>query len=612
METRVGDLFGSKRLAGFANPIGPEAVFTAIKRACAAASGEQEIKAVLSHALHPMLADALTSLFREINELLKSEGVLPHLRFEIERPPGEAAFPFAKPRLTQSTRIDHAIEKTQDRSAAKFNDGESARLTRLADVLNSAEAAAQHGPVDIARLVTAVLSGPPGAVTLGAGLQGDRHSALYRQAIKLSVAAPLTEALTKMQSKMPLDSNGSPRTHSADELVAYLDQVDQLYKHPIDVLTGQLIAAVYRHILEDDQLATPVKRELARLQIVALKAALLDRTFFAREEHPFRRMMSQITRLSVDPQFDLRTDGPFEKILHDTVEGLLARFESDLMIFDVALERFAEAIEKHANPSESSIATLAETPVANEFVALATGDAAQQISQRIAPKTPAYIETFLKETWVPLLAAADVNGLPDEDNYAARMEAAEQLVWSVTPMQPTELPKLITILPGLIRALRRGMRAANASLQQEEEFLANLMTSHTNLMQGRRRQPDSSELRGSRIAYDVSRHADTNVDRYPLVLPPSDNATVVIAMPFLKRGQIVEFLEEVSVVRRTLVWVSPRNSHYVFSSDQFGPRSLTSLQLAEAIRIGRVVPVSDQASIVDRAVTSVTYIKQAA
>jgi Protein of unknown function (DUF1631) len=600
VEMRLGDLYGTKRLGGAANPIGPETIFRTLKHACAAASGESEVKTVLVHALHPTLADALTELFREINGLLQDEGILPNLRYEIDRIASEVPTTKSVP----PTRIDDAIAKTQERTFAKFKDGEAAALTRLADVLNSAETAANDGPVDLAALVTAVLSGPSGAMNLGAGLLADSESALYRQAIKLPVAAPVADALSKVQSITPIDGTGRARTLSADELIAYLDHVDQVYKHPIDLLTGKLIAAVYHHVLHDDDLAGPVKHELARLQIVALKAALLDRTFFASAEHPFRRMMSQIAKLSVDPQYDLRADGPFDKILHETVEGVLVRFESDLLIFDDALERFSDAIQKHANSNEKSIATIAETLVAKEFIASAIDDAEEQVSLRITDQTPAFVQTFLKETWVPLLAEADVNGLPDEDSYAARIEAAEQLVWSVNPKQATELPRLITILPGLIRALRRGMRAANLSPYEGETFLANLMTTHTSLMQAKRHQSDSSRKRPT----GASCPEPSNLQ----LKKPSYQTATVIHLPDFKRGKIVEFLEEVDVVRRTLVWVSPRNSHYVFSSDKHGQRTLTSAQLAEAMRIGRVVPLPEQESIVDRAVASVTYINQAA
>jgi Protein of unknown function (DUF1631) len=598
LETRLGDLSEAKRLEGLANPIGPEAVFSAMKRACVAASGESEVVTALYKALYPMLVDALASLAREINELLKVEGILPNLRYEIDRLPDETT------QAQQSTRIDAAIARTKEGIPGKYKDGDSNALTHLVDVLNSAETAANDGPVDLAALVTAVLSGPHGAMNLGAGLLADRESALYRQAIKLPVAAPVAEALSRAQAQTPMDAAGHARALNADELIAYLDHVDQACKHPIDVLTGQLIAAVYQHVLHDEQLAAPVKHELARLQIVALKAALLDRTFFACTEHPFRRMMSQIAKLSVDPQYDLRANGAFDKILHETVEGVLVRFENDLVIFDNALQQFSDAVQKQANPNEKAIATLAETLVAKEFIASAIDDAEEQISLRLSDETPAFVRNFLKATWVPLLAEADVHGLPDEDSYAARIEAAEQLVWSVSAKEPTELPKLITILPGLIRALRRGMRAANLTPYEGETFLANLMNTHTSLMQAKRQKTDLSRIKSVGGSHVRQKNPEAKS-----ISPPMATVT---RLPNLKRGQIVEFLEDVNMIRRTLAWVSPRNTHYIFSSDAHGQRSLTFAQLTEAIRVGRVVLLPDQESIVDRAVASVTYIHQAA
>jgi hypothetical protein len=50
---------------------------------------------------------------------------------------------------------------------------------------------------------------------------------------------------------------------------------------------------VFDYILDDRAIAETVKSELARLQIVAIKAALLDRTFFARA-HPMRRFLDSV------------------------------------------------------------------------------------------------------------------------------------------------------------------------------------------------------------------------------------------------------------------------------------------------------------------------------
>ena len=242
----------------------------------------------------------------------------------------------------------------------------------------------------------------------------------------------------------------------------------------------------------DPELPAHVKDELARLQVVTMKAVLLDRTFFARAAHPLRRMMSTVAKRSLDPELDTGPDGPFDRILHNTVEYLLNNFETDLLIFEIALERFSDEIRQHNLPNAQVINELAQSLVAGEFIEAAREDAFEQLAIRItqAGRIPHYIHSFLQSVWVGLMADADVNGLPDEDSYVARLEVAEQLIWSVTPRRPDEMPRLVALLSGLIGALRRGMRAAGLPGAEEKRFLIALLATHARQLQSERLAED--------------------------------------------------------------------------------------------------------------------------
>src|SRR5690606_23310529 len=100
-------------------------------------------------------------------------------------------------------------------------------------------------------------------------------------------------------------------------------------EHPLDQLTGELVGVVFDFLLGDRNLPDSVKSELARLQIVALKAALLDRSFFARREHPLRALLDEIVRLGSDPTLDTQPDGYFLTGLKQVIDELIAQFETD-------------------------------------------------------------------------------------------------------------------------------------------------------------------------------------------------------------------------------------------------------------------------------------------
>ncbi len=612
LETRLGKLRNTKRLEGAANPVGPEAVYGAMTRACAVASSEPQLKDALCQALHPRLSGALGELYQELNTFLREEGVLPDLKLEVERSNG-ANRSAANKKKPSRFGIEEAIKSATHQTNRGLTS--SAAYDRIATNLNAAEAAANDGPVDLAALANAVLNGPPEAMNLGAGMLADDESALYRQVIALPVTNTVADALTRAQSEVAKDARGRPRPMTATELIAPLAQVDQLYKHPIDTLTSQLVAAVFNYIHEDPELPTHIKQQLTRLQLVAMKAALLDRTFFARPEHPLRRMLSAIAKLAVDPSLDTQTDGPFEKLLNETVNYLLTHFEKDLLIFDLALDRFSEAVRKHANPSEKTVAALAGTLIAKEFLALARDDASQQLAKRVREKTPDFVVKFLQHVWTPILAESDVNGLANDDSYAARIDTADQLIWSVAPKRHDEIPHLVSMLPNLIRNLRRGMRAAELKIADEEKFLATLMTTHTTMLQAARlqRQVGPQTAAAKALAQPERKAVPQAADITPSK-PETAHAPLATVIPFprLKRGEIVEFRGEGKAVRRKLAWVSPRNSLFIFCSDAEGQKSLSGAELAEAMRTGRISTLNDQGTIIDRAVAAATRMPMAA
>ncbi len=49
---------------------------------------------------------------------------------------------------------------------------------------------------------------------------------------------------------------------------------------PLDQVTIELVSVVFESLNNNDRLAAAIKGQIARLQIVAVKAALLDRSFF--------------------------------------------------------------------------------------------------------------------------------------------------------------------------------------------------------------------------------------------------------------------------------------------------------------------------------------------
>ena len=65
-------------------------------------------------------------------------------------------------------------------------------------------------------------------------------------------------------------------------------------------------------------------------------------------------------------------------------------------------------------------------------------------------------------------------------------------------------------------------------------------------------------------------------------------------------------------MRRKLVWVSPKRTLYIFCSDESDPVSLSSAELAEALRTGRIMEIEDDGTFIERAMRATTGNERAA
>lgn len=641
VESRLGKLMGRGRLQGSANPLSVETVFSALKSACAAPSGGAPLQAALSDALKPHLAHGLRDLYAELNTSLVEAGVLPDLRFEVR----QTAAQRKKPQVgsgalggigkgtgggagaagagegSKSTRGGSSgapeFELAQSlamanrmRSTHAANAGGNVRAwsgavdgETVASVFEAAEAAAKNTKVDVAAVVTTVLSGPPEAIQYGARILADEQGALYKQAVAVPVAPSVVDSLTQAQHKVPPAESDRPQALPGVVLTAPLKSLPAGSTHAVDDLTSELVAVVFQHLFNDPQLPDYVKHELSRLQIVAFKAAVLDRSFFARKEHPLRRMLTGIGALVQDPSIDAAPGGAFAKALAETVQFLISRFVKDLLVFDTALERLQTIARADADRTERDISDIAMLLVAREREESARARALIDIEERVSSSTPPFIVRFLRDTWASIVADAEVRGLKDDQSREARLQVVDDLIWSVLPKGHLDVPKLVKMLPKLVPTLRGAARTAGVSFDDEQTFLDELMKIHTGLLQAARGAKPTTVV--GQIGAAPAPLAPVAVTDISVRQALGMSATV-IPFPKLARGQVVEFTDAGERVRRKLAWISPQRSLYIFCANDAGPLSMSAKELSEAIRRGRVKMVGEEETAIDRAIAHVT------
>jgi hypothetical protein len=587
---RLSELLGGGPREGSANPLGPENVLEALVRACDAVPGEPPVRLALVNTLRPHIALGLARVHPAVNNLLIAAGVLPRFRRVVQRGARSAAARGGPARAAGPGGASPDLARTAGPPGMSLS-----QLMALSQAMSLKDLMPGAGgvPLDLREIFGTLLKGPPAARHFGAQVLADPDASLFENAMATPVHPDLLAHLSQLQGAVLANPSAGP-----GDLGAVVNDVARGEHHPLDQLTGELVAVVFDFLLHDRDVPDTVKSEIARLQIVAFKAAVLDRRFFAKREHPLRELLTAIADAAADPQVDTGPESQFVSALHAIVDDVLATFTEDLAVFGAARERLNALVAEFCQQGDKEVEGLATELANEERVDEARARAAAEVAH-LAPKSaPDFVRSFLSDTWTDVLADAEANARTGEDDRGARLMVVEDLLWSVAPKPSADVPRLTALLPKLVLALNRGMEAVKVPAEKQRTFLDELMQAHTALLQA---------ARARRVAPTPPKPAS------PRAAPPPPPATQIApspelaadAMLALERGAVVEFADVNSGVRAKLTWISPKRTVYLFTAHGAKARRISPRELSAQLRAGTARLVEAGNAVVERALAAI-------
>lgn len=586
LRARLGALVEKDWFDESRHPVAPEAIFEALRTTLQEVSTRPEIQSALLDAFEPYFSNNLNGIYLAVNDLLKANHILPQIRptFVTDGPANRGAVAPAEAAPAPAVAEAAGASAGASAGAAGIDSAwTTASIDRLQKALNSAYSGQSSGLTQMAQ----ILANP-------AMLASDR---LPMQ----PVWAPLVDSLTELQQ----GNASGPSNLSFPELTQQVRDQGA----PIDLITVEIVGMVFDYIYNDRRVPDTIKQQLLRLQVVAVKAALLDRGFFARRHHPLRQLIDRISDVGADPDFDSGSASPMLAGFDALLTEVIGTFNTDLQVFDDAIEK-VEAIEReelarHADclDSTSSVAARVE---AEQF---ARDDARAEIEQRLNKKVPAYTRDFLLETWSSAMARARVDHADDIDSYAwdLGLKSAEYLIWSVLPKRRDDIPRLASILPGLIRGLNKGLDLIEFDPQARSAFFDALMKTHTHEITAAKQRASKGDPDPVQVSISIS--TDGTIRFVPIekaqsaVLPENDQIDELLEG--LKRGNRIEVAAEGESRLFKLAWVSPARTLYILSRHPDDSMTLQGSELASMLHRGLARVISDESAL-DRAITSVT------
>ena len=282
--------------------------------------------------------------------------------------------------------------------------------------------------------------------------------------------------------------DGDDVSSIAQKLIARLSKVLRVAKTDASALSYQhdqdtinFVGALFQYILEGDSLAEPLKGLIARLQIPVLKMAMLDKSFFAREEHPARKLLSALVSAGIgwSPVAGVDKD-PLYREIEKVVMRVLRDFGVDTEVFVDVHKEFLAFNEKAKRRAELVAQRTGDAEEGKAAAETARMHIAGILETRLAGlDCPPVLNKILQLGWSKVLFLSYVQYGKGSERFAEDTGVVDRLLWSVLPSSDAgHRNDLIAALPVLVETLRLGFNRVSLSSFETGQWFDQLERLH--------------------------------------------------------------------------------------------------------------------------------------
>lgn len=515
LSQRMAFLLSESDLKDDANPIAPDTIIKALKVACDQLTSGYQTKLTVMRLAEQHISQDMPAVYHDINSHLVQQKILPQIRPTYRKSPGSA------PRKTPDAASPAADMQPPTAGGAGAAPGGNANPATDDILATLQQLLAGGGMFDPAPGAGAAA---PHAIPGDAGSAAAAAGAMRRvSAGELSPGlAGLVSALTHMQQNAKSAAAGMNASAAARDSMpgetpaAALNLLREIKtpsmvesSAPIDVMTIDIVAMLFDYVFDDKSIPDAIKGLIARLQIPALKVALLDRSFFSKKTHPARRLLDALADASVCFAGVASRDDPLYRMIETVVNRVHTEFETDIQIFADVLADFEKFLTEREAANSKFIEQSARVVNEREMREMARLVAQDEMEKRTADaELLAPVAAFLKGPWARVLERIYLRDEGRHERFNKALETAKDLIWSVSPKSNAdERKRLLGMLPRLLRSLQQGMEIAAVESEDRRRFFATLVDCHSAAVK--------AGLRGEGVA-SLLAAAPPNTDTGPL------------------------------------------------------------------------------------------------
>ncbi len=308
---------------------------------------------------------------------------------------------------------------------------------------------------------------------------------------KTQVAAgELMQLLSRIQHSPAVMDN-----QVAINVRALLNQLQQQGGHSapkigqVDDQVMNLVNMLFDFILEDRNLASPMKALISRMQIPIIKVAVADKSFFTNGHHVARSLLNEMASAAMGWTGDHGSaqNDPLYKKLESIVRSLIESFDTNVDIFSelhVDFSAFLEKEKKRAAVMERRTID-AEDGKAKAEVARTTVEIEVEI-RTVGLPLPRVVIDMVKNAWSNVLFVTALKYGYEAPEWFEQLEALEDLVWSTQPPKSAQhRQKLIKLVPSLLKKLRAGLDTISYNPFEMSDIFKSLEKVHIDCIRGK-------------------------------------------------------------------------------------------------------------------------------
>ncbi|WP_105104455.1 DUF1631 domain-containing protein [Microbulbifer pacificus] len=319
-----------------------------------------------------------------------------------------------------------------------------------------------------------------GSTSMGANVTAAGYGLLpVNSGVAPMAAQDLLSHLGALQSHLPVsyDDGGIQLLNINSLLQERLVDVRQsaaLTKVDSDII--KLVEMLFSFILEDRNLAEPIKSQLGRLQLPLLKVAIADKSFFSKGGHPARKLLNALADASTGWQAkDNYESDPLYRKVSDVVAQVLSEFDQDINIFSVLLESFQEFIERERKRAQKLEQRIVDEADGRAKTQAARARVAAVMDALVAERDlPPVVTEWLEKVWANMLFLSCIKEGTDSESWSRDVRTARDLVWSVHAPMPDSRKQLLGLLPALQERLKAGVEAVSLNSFDARRMFAGL------------------------------------------------------------------------------------------------------------------------------------------